>query len=108
MKALNLALRFLLELGAIAAVAYWGFTATTGVARWALAVGAAAAVIAVWWLFVSPHPTVELARPVRFAIELGVWAAAAGALYATDNGAVAIAFFVVAAISGALNWSWEG
>ncbi len=53
-KTANLGLRFLLELGALAAVAYWGFTTNDGVLRWALGIAAPVAVAVVWWLFVSP------------------------------------------------------
>ena len=59
MRAANLGLRFLLELGALAAVGYWGWETGDGLLGWVLAIGAIAAVIAVWALFVSPKHTVE-------------------------------------------------
>ena len=48
MRAANLGLRFLLELGALAAVGYWGWETGDGLLGWVLAIGAIAAVIAVW------------------------------------------------------------
>ena len=65
--------RFLLELGALAAVGYWGWKTGDGLLGWALAVAAISAVIAVGALFVSPKHTVETSKPVSFAIELAVW-----------------------------------
>ena len=99
----NLGLRFLLELGALAAVGYWGWTTGDGVLGALLAVAAVAAVIVVWALFISPKARYELAAPARFAIELGVWLAAGAALWIAGHGALALAFVVVAIASGALN-----
>ncbi len=99
----NLGLRFLLELGALAAVGYWGWTTGDGVLGALLAVAAVAAVIVVWALFISPKARYELAAPARFAIELGVWLAAGAALWAAGHGGLSLAFVVVAIASGALN-----
>jgi hypothetical protein len=106
-KAANLALRFLLELSALAATAYWGYETGSGVTRWVLAIAAPAVVIAVWALFVSPNPRIELPRAVRLAIEFVVFAAAAGALAASGQRTLAAIFFVVAVISGTLNYVWD-
>jgi hypothetical protein len=91
----NLALRFLLELGALAAVGYWGLETGEGAVGWVLAIAAVASVIAVWALFVSPKHTIETPKQVSFAIELAVWVAAGGALYATDHAPLALAFVAV-------------
>lgn len=72
--------------------------------RWVLTLGALIAVIAIWVLFVSPNPTVPLARPVRLVIEFVVWVAAGLALYATGSRTLALAFVVVAVISGVANY----
>ena len=77
-----------------------------GAARWLLAVGAAGAVILVWWTFVSPKAKVELFKPLRFIVELGVWAAAAIALAAAGRHALAGAFFLTAVVSGSFN-AWR-
>ena len=66
MRAANLGLRFLLELGALAAVGYWGWKSGDGLLGWVLAITAIAAVIAVWALFVSPKHTIETSKPVAF------------------------------------------
>jgi hypothetical protein len=103
----NLALRFLLELAALAAVGYWGWKTGGGALGWVLAVAAVAAVITVWALLVSPKHTIETSKPVSFAIELAVWVAAGAALYATDHDALALAFLAVSVISGLLNYVWR-
>ena len=107
MRGANLVVRFLLELSALAATAYWGFSIASGVTQWVLGLGAPALVAVVWGLFVSPKAKVELPHPARFAVELLVWAAAALALAAADQPALAIAFAVVAVVSGALNYVWS-
>ena len=103
LKNANLGLRILLELGALAAVAYWGFQTGDGAPRWVRGIAAPVAVAVVWWLFVSPKAAVGVPRPARLAIELAVWAAAGAALWAAGHPALGIAFFVVAVASGILN-----
>jgi hypothetical protein len=107
LKNANLGLRFLLELGALAAVAYWGFTTGDGLLRWVLGIAAPVAVAVVWWLFVSPKAAVDAPRPVRLAVELAVWTAAGAALWAAGHPALGVAFFVVAVVSGVLNQIWD-
>jgi hypothetical protein len=107
LKAANLGLRFVLELSALAAVGYWGWTTGDGALGWLLAAAAVGAVIVVWALFVSPKHTIETSKQVAFAIELVVWVAAAVALYATDHVALALAFLLVSVSSGLLNYAWR-
>jgi hypothetical protein len=107
-KNANLVVRFLLELSALAATAYWGFSAASGITQWLLGLGAPAAVILVWGLFVSPKARIELARPARFAIELLVWATATIALAAAGQPVLAVVFAIVAVVSATLNYLWAG
>jgi len=101
----NLAVRFLvLELGALAIAAYWGYTTGDGVLRWVLAIGAPLLVAAAWGLFVSPKAKIDVPRPARFAVELTILGAAAAALAATGHSALAIGFAALAVLSGALNY----
>ncbi len=108
MRGANLVLRFLLELSALAATAYWGFSTASGVTQWVLGLGAPALVAVVWGLFVSPKAKIELPHPAQFAIELLVWAAATLALASAGQPVLGIVFAVVAVISGALNYVWGG
>jgi hypothetical protein len=104
MRGANLVLRFLLELSALAATAYWGFSTHSGFTQWILGLGAPTVIVLVWWLFVSPKPRIALPRPARFGIELLVWAAAAVALVAADQLVLGIVFAAVALVSGTLNY----
>ena len=107
MKDANLALRFLIEVAALAIFANWGWKAGDGAMRWAIAIGTLAAAVVVWALFVSEDPTISLPRSLQFAIELVVWAAAGAALYAAGHARLAIAFVGIATASGVLNYVWE-
>jgi Protein of unknown function (DUF2568) len=103
LKGANLALRFALELAALAAVGWWGWDAGGPL----LAIAAVVAVIVVWGAFVAPRRRFDLATPVRLGIELAVWLAAGAALYATAHSALAVAFVILAVVSGALNHVWQ-
>lgn len=76
MKPFALALRFLLELAALAALAYTGIAVVDGPLGWVVGVGALALAATVWGLFVSPKAKIVLGHPLRFVIELAVFAAA--------------------------------
>ena len=107
MREANLGLRFILELSAIAAAAYWGFSTGSGLTSVLLGLAAPAAVIVVWGLFLSPKRRFELPHPVRFAIELAVFAGAALGLAAAGQTALAVVLAVLAVVSGALNYVWN-
>jgi Protein of unknown function (DUF2568) len=96
LKGVLLAVRFALELGAIAALAYWGFRDGDGaVLKVVLGIGAPAAAIALWGLFVSPKA--KYGGPVSRAVfELIVFAAAVVALVAADRTGLAVVFAVIA------------
>jgi uncharacterized protein DUF2568 len=106
-RAANLVLRFLLELSALIATAYWGFATASGLTQWVLGLGAPALVALVWGLFVSPKAKVELPRPAQFAIELLVFAAAALALIVADQPVLGIVLAGIELVSGTLNYVWD-
>ena len=84
-KAANLALRFVLELAALAALAYWGW----GVS-WVVAIAAPAAWIVLWATFGSPKARVALSTVQRIAFEAVVFGAAAVALWAAGQEVLAV------------------
>ena len=98
MESVNLAVRFILEVGVLVALGHWGWKTGEGAMRWVFAIGAVLAAVVVWTLFVSPDPTIELARPIRLIIEFAVWLAAGAALWATGLRTLAIAFVVIALV----------
>jgi len=103
--AILLALRFVCEMAALAAVAYWGQQATDGVAGIALAAITVAVVAVVWGVFLAPKRRLEVGLPVRLMIELAVWTAAAAALWSAGRPTLAVVLFIVAVVTGAINAS---
>ena len=97
MKAANLGLRFLLELAALAALAYWGW----GVS-WVLAIAAPAAWVALWATFGSPKAKVTLSPPQRVVFEAVVFGAAAVGLWAAGQAVWAVALFAAWAANKAV------
>jgi hypothetical protein len=81
-KAANLALKFALELAALAAFAYWGTTLGGAAVPVFAAVAAPLAMIVLWGTFAAPHAQRRLSRTIRIPFELAVFALAAGALLA--------------------------
>ena len=96
-----LAVRFVLELAALAALAYWGFTEYDGVTAVLLGDGAPLVAAVVWGLFVSPKA--KYGTPVRQAIgEAAVFGAAVIALFAAGRPVLAIVFAALAVVDGML------
>lgn len=106
-KSVNLALRFLLELCVLAAVAYWGSRVSTSTARnVAVAVVAPLVVAAVWGGFLAPNAARRVDPPARWALELLVLAAGVAALLAVDAPLLAVALAVVAVVNATLLHLW--
>lgn len=89
---LNLAFRFLLELAALAALGYWGWTQHAGPWRWLWALGLPLVVAVVWGTFAVPDdPSRSGQAPVpipgllRLLLELALFAAAVLALIAAGR-----------------------
>jgi hypothetical protein len=85
----NDALRFFLELSALAAVAYWGWSEGGG-ARWLLVVAAPLVIALVWGRWMAPRSNHRVRDPWRLAIEGLVFGSAVVALAAADQPELAI------------------
>lgn len=108
LKSANLALRFLLELAGLAALAYWGFhTGTRSLTKWGLGIGAPVAVAVVWALFVAPNATITMPDAVRIGLQVIVFGAAAFGLYVTARRSVAIGYAIVVVLNAALMAVWN-
>jgi len=104
----NLAIRFfVVELGALAAAAYWGWEATPGPGRWYLAVLAPAVVIVIWALFVSPKARIHVSKQAALAIELVLLGLVAVGLGVTGPVWLGIAYGTVALVSGLVNYAFK-
>jgi hypothetical protein len=108
LKALNLGVRFfVVELGAQAAAAYWGWEATSGPGRWYLAVLAPAAVIVVWALFISPKARIQVSKQSALAIELVLLALVTVGLAITGPVWLGVAYGAIALASGLVNYAFK-
>ena len=102
MRAANLALKFLLELAAIAALAYWGATAADGVPAVVLALAAVGLFVVLWGRFAAPRSAHRLPLRPRMVLELGLFAVAALALALAGSPLLAAAFAVLVVVNAAL------
>ena len=107
-KALNLAIRFfVVELGALAGAAYWGFEATSGPGQLWLTVLAPVAVIVVWGLFIAPKARVQLPKQAALAIELVLLGLVAVGLASAGPVWLGIAYAAIALVSGLVNYAFK-
>jgi hypothetical protein len=97
MQGFSLALKFVLELVAFAALAYWGATVSI-----VLAVAAPAVAIVLWGLFAAPRSSRRLPTGPRVAFELSVFAAAVVALLAAGAPIAALITAILTVTSFAL------
>lgn len=99
----NLALRFALEVGALIAVGYWGWSASMRpFARAALAVVVPVVVAVVWGLFISPKARFPAGLVGRAILGLLVFLVAAAALYGRGHARLGMTFGGLAVVSSAL------
>lgn len=104
---MNLVVRFLLELSALAALAYGGaLVGDRPLARTAAAVAAPLAMAVAWGIFVSPKAPMRLDDPARAALEVVLFAAAAAALALAGAAALGGALLVAFVVSLALMFPW--
>ena len=90
-----LALRFFLELCALAALGYWGWQAgQTPVVKFALGIGAPLMAAILWGLFVAPKATIAAPSGVRLLIELAVFGLAVLALFVAGRPQLALALAI--------------
>jgi hypothetical protein len=108
---LNLLLKFLLELGALAAVGFWGASIADGPVAVVLAIGLPLVTAVLWGAFAAPRAQRRLPLRLRAPFELGVFALAALALWGAESAAWGAAFAAIAAVNALLLTAfrqWEG
>jgi hypothetical protein len=100
LEVLNAAVRFALELCALAALAFWGFTvADTLPLDLLLGLGAPLAFALVWGAFVAPKAPFRLPDPQRLMLEATVFGIAAIALLAAAAPLLAVVLVVSVAVN---------
>jgi Protein of unknown function (DUF2568) len=99
-KAINLGVRFTLELCALAALAAWGWQlAEAAWARTLLAIAAPLVAAVAWGAWVAPKAARRLPDPARLAVEALVFAGATAALLSMHHVALALALVLVYVIN---------
>jgi hypothetical protein len=100
LRAFNLALRFLVELAALAGLAFWGWTAGhSTIGRLVLAIATPAAAAWLWGLYAAPASKHRLSGPALAAVEWLVFGGAAVATAVAGLPWAALAFIIVAGIN---------
>ena len=108
---INLAVRFLLELSALAAMGIWGWRQGEGVLRFVLAVGVPVLAAVAWGTFAVPDdPSRSGAAPVavpgavRLILELSVFLFASWALYDIELRSMAWVLVAVVVVHYAVSY----
>ena len=108
---LNLAVRFVLEIAALVAIGYWGWTQHDGFVRYLLAIGGPLLAAILWATFAVPDdPSRSGKAPIpvpgiiRLALELALFAFAAWALYDAGNSLLALILAAVVVVHYALSY----
>jgi Protein of unknown function (DUF2568) len=106
-KSANLGLSFLLELCALAALAYWGFQVSNGpVVAVVLGIGAPLLTALIWGRFAAPASRTRLPMPWLLILKVVIFALAAAALAGAGQPGLAGVFAVVVVINLALAQLW--
>lgn len=110
MSAWNLALRFLLELAALAGLATYAWGLTSGLLRFVVAIAVVTGAAAIWTIFAVPgdpsrsgHAPVPVRGIVRLGLELVVLFGGALAFYAAGLSSAGVALALLVAIHYALS-----
>jgi hypothetical protein len=107
LKSVNLGLSFLLELCALAALAYWGFQVGSGpIMVVVLGIGAPLLMALVWGRFAAPASRTRLRMPALLILKLAIFALAAAALAVAGQPVLAALFAMVVVINLVLAHVW--
>ncbi len=108
MKAANLAVLFLIELGALVTVGYWGFTRDVATPlAWLLGLGAPAVLVVLWGQFGAQKAKHKTRGAVRVGFELLWFGAGVAASALAGAYGWAIGFALVCAVSKTLAVIWH-
>jgi hypothetical protein len=107
LKNANLALAFLLELGVLAALGFWGFSTGPGVlTKILLGIGAPVVAIVVWGLFGSPKAPWHLDGLWRLLLQVIFFGSAAVALFAAGQRVLGVVFALLFVLNTTLVHVW--
>jgi hypothetical protein len=108
-RSANLALRFLLEIVAVAALAFWGVrTGRSILGDLAFGVGAPLLAAVVWGTFAAPQSDRRLRGRALVGVQLGVLGAGAIALAAAGHPLPGAVFAALVVVTTVLLHLWQG
>jgi hypothetical protein len=108
LKGINLALSFLLELVAVAAFAYWGFTISdSGTLNVVLGIGLAVASIVLWGIYAAPKSERRLRGGALIAFKLVFFALAVIALISAGSTTLGIILAATVVVNLVLAYAWQ-
>ena len=108
LKYANLALAFVLELCALAALAYWGFnTGSSTLIHIILGIGAPLLAAVLWGLFAAPRAAKPVSPLARLAVKLLVFGSAALGLAVAGQPTLAVIFAMIVAVNLILAHVWK-
>jgi Protein of unknown function (DUF2568) len=106
LRAGTLTVRFLCELGMLAAFAAWGFETGEGALGYVLGIGAPLAAVAVWGAFIAPKAMRPVSVGTRLMLEVLLFGAAAIALISIEFVALGFTLGALGLGSSFLN-AWQ-
>ncbi len=108
LQSTNLVLRFVLELGALGALGYWGFHIGKGTnMKMALGIGTPLLIVVIWGIFGSPKATMKLSDSMHILLELIVFGIPAVALYVAGKPQLAWIYGICVVINRLLMFVWR-
>ena len=108
LKGINLTVAFLVELAALAALGYWGFTVGPNtLAKFALGLGAPALAIVVWAILGAPTSSAQLQGPAYLALQAVVFGSGALAFVASGQKWLGIVYAIIALVNSAAAAIWR-
>ena len=108
LKMANLALAFFLELAALVAFAYWGFTSSSdGLPSWLLGIGTPLLAAVLWGIWEAPKSARRLRGAAYLIFKIAFFALAWLALFAANQSVGALVLAVLTAINIGLGYLWH-
>jgi hypothetical protein len=108
LKGINLGFAFLLELGVLAALGYWGFTVGPNtLLKFVLGLGAPALAVVIWAIFGAPKSSTQLQGVAYLVLQAVFFGGGALALVVSGQRGLGIAFAAIALVNSTAAALWR-